>query len=62
ATSGGNKIINANGTLVASTSYTNGSSQWTYDGTETLYAQWEENAGGGDNASWKNNVMTPACF
>ena len=46
ATSGGNKIINANGTLVASTSYTNGSSQWTYDGTETLYAQWEENAGG----------------
>ena len=40
-TSGGTKVINADGTLVAGVSgYTNSSSQWTKDGTATLYAQW----------------------
>ena len=44
ASSDGTKIINADGTLVASTTYTNSSSQWTYDGDVTLYAQWEDPA------------------
>lgn len=43
-TSGGTKIIDANGTLVNSVSdYTNGSGQLIYDGTAlTLHAQWTE--------------------
>ena len=36
----GTKIVNANGTLVASTSYTDGSGNWTYDGNLKLYAHW----------------------
>jgi uncharacterized repeat protein (TIGR02543 family) len=43
ATSGGTKVINANGTLVASTAYTNSSSQWTYDDDVELHAQWTYN-------------------
>lgn len=44
ASSGGTKIINANGTLVASTTYANASSQWIGSpSTLTLYAQWTEN-------------------
>ena len=44
ATSGGTKVINANGTLVASAgSYTNSSSQWIYDGDVELHAQWTYN-------------------
>ena len=43
-TSGGTKIINADGSLVASTSYANGSKQWNNDATAlTLHAQWTEN-------------------
>ena len=43
AATGGNKIINANGTLVASTSYADGSSHWNSEvATLTLYAQYEE--------------------
>ena len=42
-TSGGTKIINADGSLVASTSYANGSKQWNSDVTSlTLHAQWTE--------------------
>ncbi len=41
--SGGTKIINANGTLVASTTYANASSKWNSDAASlTLYAQWTE--------------------
>ena len=40
AASGGEKIINSDGTLVASTSYTNASRQWTKTSNVTLYAQW----------------------
>jgi len=44
ATSGGTKVINADGTLVASAgSYTNSSSQWIYDDDVELHAQWTEN-------------------
>ena len=44
ATSGGTKVINADGTLVASAgSYTNSSSQWIYDGDVELHAQWTYN-------------------
>lgn len=44
ATSGGSKIINADGTLAASTSYTDASSHWNSDErTLTLHAQWTEN-------------------
>ena len=43
STSGGVKIINADGTLVASTTYTDASSHWSSDArTLTLYAQWSE--------------------
>ena len=39
---GGTKIINANGTLVASTDYADGSGNWKYEtSTLTLYAQYE---------------------
>ena len=42
-TSGGTKIINADGSLVAGTSYANGSKQWNSDVTTlTLHAQWTE--------------------
>lgn len=47
ATSGGTKILNANGTLAAAsiTNYTNSSTQWIYDGASlTLHAQWESAA------------------
>ncbi|MBR2166802.1 MAG: InlB B-repeat-containing protein, partial [Paludibacteraceae bacterium] len=37
-----NKIANSDGSLCASTDYTDASSHWTYDGTRTLYAKWEE--------------------
>ena len=40
AASGGEKIINSDGTLVASTSYTNASKQWAKTSNVTLYAQW----------------------
>ena len=40
ASSGGQKIINSDGTLVASTAYTNASKQWTKTSNVTLYAQW----------------------
>ncbi len=44
ATSGGNKIINRDGTLVAYSlsvsSYINSSGNWIYDGTPSLNAQW----------------------
>ncbi|MCR4664352.1 MAG: InlB B-repeat-containing protein [Paludibacteraceae bacterium] len=43
ATSAGTKIINANGTLVAGTTYTDASGNWTYDDDVTLYAQWDYN-------------------
>lgn len=44
ATSGGTKVINANGTLVASAgSYTNSSSEWIYDDDVELHAQWTYN-------------------
>ena len=44
ATSGGTKVINANGTLVASVStYTNSSSQWIKDADVELHAQWTYN-------------------
>ena len=39
-TSSGTKIINSDGTLVASTSYTDASGNWTYDGNLKLYAHW----------------------
>lgn len=43
AATGGNKIINADGTLVASTSYADGSGNWNSEAaTLTLYAQYEE--------------------
>ncbi len=37
-----NKIANADGSLCASTAYTDESSHWTNDGAVTLYAKWEE--------------------
>ena len=41
----GTKVINADGTLVASTSYADGSSHWKYEtATLTLYPQYEEEA------------------
>ena len=40
SSSGGEKIINSDGTFVASTSYTNASKQWTKTSNVTLYAQW----------------------
>lgn len=41
-TSGGTKIINANGTLVTGVAgYTDGSGNWKHDGDVKLYAQWE---------------------
>ncbi|MBO7657683.1 DUF1566 domain-containing protein, partial [Candidatus Saccharibacteria bacterium] len=40
ATSGGSQIINSSKALVANTSYTNSSSQWTSTSAPTLYAQW----------------------
>lgn len=40
AASGGEKIINSDGTLVASTSYTNASRQWIKTSNVTLFAQW----------------------
>ena len=44
-TSGGTKIINADGSLVASTDYANGSKQWNNDATTlTLHAQWTANS------------------
>ena len=44
ATSGGTKVINANGTLVANVSgYTNSSSQWIMDDNVELHAQWTYN-------------------
>ncbi len=47
AATGGNKIINADGTLVASTDYADGSGKWKYEtATLTLYAQYEEESGG----------------
>lgn len=40
-TSGGTKIINANGTLVTGVAgYTDGSGNWKHDGDVKLYAQW----------------------
>ena len=40
--SNGTKVINADGTLVASVSgWTNGSAQWIKASNETLYAQWD---------------------
>ena len=43
AATGGNKIINADGTLVASTTYADGSGHWNSEAaTLTLYAQYEE--------------------
>lgn len=43
AESGGTKVIDASGALVASTSYANASKQWNNDATTlTLYAQWTE--------------------
>ena len=45
-TSGGTKVINANGTLVTGVAgYTDGSGNWKYDGNVTLHAQWEAAAG-----------------
>ena len=48
ATSSGTKILNADGSIagnsitVSTTTYTDASGNWTYDGTSlTLYAQWE---------------------
>ncbi len=42
-TTGGTKVANADGTLVASTSYTDENGKWTNSGVApTLYAQWEE--------------------
>ncbi|MBO5612876.1 MAG: InlB B-repeat-containing protein [Prevotella sp.] len=41
ADSGGTKVINADGTLVASTSYANSSSQWISTANLTVYAQWD---------------------
>lgn len=42
-TTGGTKVANADGTLVASTSYTDENGKWTNSGAApTLYAQWEE--------------------
>lgn len=38
----GTKIIDVDGTLQSSTTYTDGSGNWTYDGTTTLYAKWTE--------------------
>ena len=38
-----NKIINVNGTLCASTDYTDASGNWTNDGAVTLYAKWAPN-------------------
>ena len=38
-----NKIINADGTLCASTDYTDASGNWTNDGAVTLYAKWAPN-------------------
>lgn len=41
-TSGGTKVINANGTLVTGVDgYTDGSGNWKHDGDVKLYAQWE---------------------
>ena len=37
---GGSKILNTDGTFVASTSYTDASGNWTNDGDLTLYAHW----------------------
>ena len=46
AADGGTKVINADGTLVASvTDYTNSSSQWIYDDDVTLYAHWVSASG-----------------
>ena len=43
----GTKVINADGTLVASTDYADGSGNWKYEtATLTLYPQYEEESGG----------------
>ncbi len=43
AASGGNKVINTDGTFVASTDYASSTRKWIYDGESlTLYAQWSE--------------------
>ena len=38
-----NRITEANGTLCASTAYTNASSKWTNDGAVSLFAKWTAN-------------------
>lgn len=67
-TSDNKKIINADGTLVASvTGYTDASSHWINDGTATLYAHWVKTISptldvlyrtNSDNNGW-NNVDYP---
>ena len=49
APTSGTKVINADGTLVASTDYADGSGNWKYETASlTLYPQYEEEGGGGD--------------
>ncbi|MCQ2342282.1 MAG: InlB B-repeat-containing protein [Paludibacteraceae bacterium] len=44
ATTGGTKVVNNNGTLVANTTYTDANGKWTYlNQAATLYAQWTAN-------------------
>ena len=70
AATGGTKVINANGTLVASTDYADGSGNWKYEtSTLTLYAQYEEEAScSGDPTAlvsgtlYKAQDMKSACF
>ncbi len=67
AATGGNKIINADGTLVASTSYADGSSHWNSEvASLTLYAQYEQvftvtfNSNGGSAVSPISQATTGA--
>ena len=51
----GTKVINANGTLVASTDYADASGNWKYETASlTLYAQYEEEGGGCIDANSTN--------
>ena len=66
ASSSGTKILNANGTIAgnsiteSTTTYTDASGNWAYDGTSlTLYAQWEIDT---YTVAWKVNdeAWTPS--
>lgn len=57
-TSGGTKIINANGTLVTGVEgYTDGSGNWKHDGDVKLYAQWTPAAAPTYSVTYHSNLV-----